>query len=132
MKKENIAALIQRFQDDEELFNSCIEDLDSYNGYLNDDRYYEMDMLPEILYGMDTMEVLQKAYFGKDEDGGPDSSFNPNREYFRFNGYGNLVSADYKDYSGYLDEYFVEQLAENIDEIQTIQDDPDLLELFQG
>ena len=56
--------------------------------------------------------------------------FNPNREFFRYNGYGNLVSADYKDYSALRDKYTVEAMAENIDYIDTINDTPELLELF--
>ena len=46
------------------------------------------------------------------------------------NGYGNLVSSDYKDYSAYLDNYAVEAMADNIEYIDTINDTPELLELF--
>lgn len=35
------------FEENEEIFNACIEELDSYNGYLGDDRYYPMDELDE-------------------------------------------------------------------------------------
>lgn len=41
------------------------------------------------------------------------SQFNPNREYYYYDGYGNLVSSDDKDYSNYLDDYFIDDLLEN-------------------
>ena len=37
--------IIIYFKEHEELFNDCIEELDSYNGYLGDNRYYCMDEL---------------------------------------------------------------------------------------
>ena len=56
--------------------------------------------------------------------------FNPNRDYFRYNGYGNLVSADYKDYSGQLDRYAVESMSENRDYIDSIDQSDELAALF--
>jgi len=100
----------------EELFIETIEELDSYNGYLGDDRYYDMYMIDEFALGSNTSEVLERAYFGYDEDTSTENSkteFNPMRDYFRFNGYGNLVSADYKDYSDKLDEWFIDDLIDN-------------------
>ena len=35
--------LKELFEQDEQLFNTAIEELDGYNGYLNDNRYYSMD-----------------------------------------------------------------------------------------
>lgn len=102
--------------ENEELFIETIEELDSYNGYLGDDRYYEMEMIDEFSIGADTSEILQRAYFGYDEDTSTENcktEFNPMRDYFRFNGYGNLVSADYKDYSDRLDEWFIDDLIDN-------------------
>lgn len=113
--------LMDLFKNDEELFNSTIEELDSYNGYLGDDRYYLMDELPELLNGLNAIDLLNRAYFGKDEDNWHTNqrgekiydSFNPNREYFYFNGYGNLVSTNIKDYSVHLDEWFIDEIIEN-------------------
>lgn len=113
--------LMELFKNDEQLFNSTIEELDGYNGYLGDDRYYSMDMLPELFHGADIIEVLNRAYFGRDDNNWHTDahgekiydSFNPNREYFTFNGYGNLVSANYKDYSAFLDDYFIDAIIEN-------------------
>ena len=105
--------IISYLKDNDELFNRLIEELDSYCGYLYDDRYYPMDELPDLLYGKDIMDVLNMAYYG---------SFCPNDEYFRVDGSGNLESADYIDYSDHLDKYFVEELMENMSNID-INDD---------
>ena len=35
--------IIEYFKNNEEIFNECIEELDNYNGYLGDNRYYFMD-----------------------------------------------------------------------------------------
>ena len=84
------------------------------------------------------MEILQRAYFGRDDDTWTtDASgnktygeFNPNRYYFYFNGYGNLVSSDYKDYTHKLDEYFINDLLENRSYIDSIKNDEELTALF--
>lgn len=127
-----VDAVLDYFKENEEEFNSAIEALDSYNGYLGDDRYYEMDMLDEFYHDVQPTEFLNRVFYGYDEDTSTENNhteFNPNREYFRYNGYGNLVSADYKDYSAHLDTWFTESYIENADslydipaEVQTIID----------
>lgn len=137
--RENIIEkIVAYFEENEDVFNDCIEELDAYNGYLGDDRYYSMDDLDELYSGQDASEILRRAFYGYDEDTySTDSSgnreygaFNPNRDYFRFNGYGNLVSADYKDYSAQLDHYAVEAMLENLTEIDAIDDNDELSEMF--
>jgi hypothetical protein len=125
------------FENDEELFNSTIDELDGWNGYLNDNRYYSMDELNELFNGSEPIEILQRAYFGRDDDAWHTdahgnkqySEFNPNREYFYFNGYGNLVSSDYKDYSYLLDDYFIEALIENYESLYL---DDEILKIIEG
>ena len=132
--------IIAWFEEHKDVFTDCIEELDSYNGYLGDDRYYCMDEMNELYHYTDTIELLNRAYFGYDSETwhtdahgnkqyGP---FNPNREYFTFNGYGNFVSADYKDYSDFLDNYFVESLNNNRCHIWTIKHNPELSDLFDA
>lgn len=138
MKTEIIEKIIEYFEENEDVFNSCIEELDSYNSYLGDDRYYEMEMLSEFYSGTDPINLLNRAYFGRDDENWhTDShgrkiydSFNPNRDYFRFNGYGNLVSSNYKDYSDKLDHYAVEDMSENRQYIDTIEEHEELAALF--
>ena len=129
--------LKELFEQDEELFNSTIEELDNYNGYLNDNRYYSMDELNNLFNGSEPIEILNRAYFGRDDDsyitdaaGNKQyNEFNPNREYFYFNGYGNLVSSDYKDYSYLLDDYFIDSLLENYESLYL---DDSIIEIIEG
>ena len=137
-KKAIIADIIKYFKENEDVFNDCMEELDGYNGYLGDDRYYDMDELNDIYSGQEPQEILFRAFYGFDADTWmTDSSgnkeygaFNPNREYFYFNGYGNLVSSDYKDYSDKLDGYAVEAMSEDRNYINSIEDDNILSGLF--
>ena len=138
MRKATIEKIIEYFNDNEEIFNSCIEELDGYNGYLGDDRYYEMEMLNEFYHDTEPLELLYRTYYGRDDDTYTTDSrgdktygeFNPNRDYFHYNGYGNLVSSNYKDYSSHLDEYVIESMSENRQYIDTIEDNEDLTALL--
>ena len=139
-RDQAIADIIAFFEEHEDIYNDCIEELDSYNGYLGDDRYYYMEDLDVIYHDTDPTEILTRAYCGYDEDTWhTDSSgdkvygeFCPLRDYFKFNGYGNLVSTDYRDYSDLLDRYFIEESADNRRWIDTIDNDPELAALFDA
>ena len=136
--EEVTADIIEFFENNEDIYNEAIEELDGYNGYLGDDRYYSMDELDELHNGTEPSELLHRAFFGYDEetyttDGDGNKTygaFNPNRDYFRYNGYGNLVSADYKDYSGQLDKYAVESMSKNRRYIDSIEQSDELAVLF--
>lgn len=136
--EEITADIVRYFEENDDVFTDCIEELDSYNGYLGDDRYYSMDELDEFYNGTEPSEILRRAFYGYDAetyttDGSGNKkhgAFNPNRDYFTYNGYGNLVSANYKDYSGHLDKWAVEAMSENRAHIDTIESDDDLAALF--
>ena len=136
--EEITADIIAYFENNEDVFNDCMEELDNYNGYLSDDRYYSMDELDEFYNGVEPSEILRRAFYGYDSETYiTDSSgnreygaFNPNRDYFTYNGYGNLVSADYKNYSDKLDNYAVEEMSENRHYIDSIDNDEELTALF--
>lgn len=130
--------IIAYFKEHEDIYNEAAEELDAYNGYLEDNRYYCMDEIDDLYNGTEPTEILYRAFYGYDEEAwtinkcgekeyGP---FNPNRDYFRYNGYGNLVSADYKDYTGLLDHYIIESMLENRHYIDTIDNDIELSKLF--
>jgi len=127
-REKAIETIIKYFEENEEEFNSTIEELDSYNGYLGDDRYYNMDDLDEFYSGQPASEILTRAFYGRDDETWITDShgekqygeFNPNRAYFYYNGYGNLVSADYKDYSCHLDHWFVESLIDHAGSLYNI------------
>ena len=138
--KEAYEIIINYLEENEVIFAAALEELDTYNGYLGDDRYYDMEMLDEFYHDTEPSELLRRAFYGYDEDAWDCDAhgdkhyraFNPNRDYFRYNGYGNLVSADYKDYSAQLDEYAIEAMLDNIDYIDTIDDDDELRALFEA
>lgn len=133
-----VADILSYLEDNTDVLSACVEQLDSYNGYLGDDRYYQMDEINELFSGTDPIDLLYKAFYGHDEecytvnaDGDREySEFNPNRNYFRFNGYGNFVSCDYPDYSDKLDDDLVYELQSYRNEVDAIDDDDDLARLF--
>lgn len=156
-EKEIFRQVLEYFQDNEDEFIDAIEELDSYNGYLGDDRYYSMDELAENYIGMfsynpyssrnqhnEAIEqfenLLNRIYYGYDADNWTtDSSgektygaFCPNRDYYYYNGYGNLISTDYKDYSDKLDDYFIESLYENKEHLSLPCDVEDMFDQLDG
>lgn len=121
-EKEIRAELIDLFEEDTALFNDTIEELDSYNGYLDNDRYYLMENLTNDIDTSDLWNsLIFRMFYGRDDDcyitnsqGVKEySQFNPNRDYYYYDAYGNLISSDYKDYSDYLDDYFIDSLLES-------------------
>lgn len=136
--KQITEEIIAYFDKHEDIYNEAAEELDACNGYLGDDRYYSMDELDDLYNDTEPTKILLRAFYGYDEETWTtDASgkkeyglFNPNREYFRYNGYGNLVSADYKDYTGLLDPYIIESMLKNRDYIDAIDNAPELSELF--
>lgn len=135
-----INQIINYFKENEDVFNACIEELDGYDGYLCDDRYYSMDDLNEFYGDTAPIDLLYRAFYGYDAESWTTDAngnknygaFNPNREYFSYNGYGNLVSSDYKDYSGHLDHYCVERMSKYRSHISSIDDDEELSALFDA
>ena len=51
-----------------------------------DDEIIEMERFDEICEGMTPIEIANRIFYG---------DFNPNHEYFHFNGYGNFESTNY-------------------------------------
>lgn len=137
-REKTIEKIIEYFEENNDIFNECIIQLDDYNGYLNDSRYYDMELLNEIYSDAEPLEILRRAFYGHDEDNWHTDSygnkvyseFNPNRDYFKYNGYGNLVSTDYPDYSEYIDKYAIEEMNDNRREIDTIDGNEELTKLF--
>ena len=62
-----------------------------------DDCVESMDLLDDIYSEVSPTEVLRRAFFGG-RYGFENDSFNPNDDYFYFDGYGNLVSVTDYDY----------------------------------
>ena len=94
-------------------FENDIEELNNCTGCLYDHKIYPMNELNKFFSNKKPDEIIRWAFYGYDNSYKKPLPFNPNREYFYFNGYGNLVSIDKKDYSDYLDEAFVQDIIDN-------------------
>ena len=118
--KTLVEELMNYYQQNEDDFNNDIEELDSWNGILGDERIAPMEELDEIYHEQDVTEMMRRAYYGYDDDSWHEENgekvygpFCPNREYFYFNGYGNLVSTDFKDYSDFLNEDTIQDIIDH-------------------
>ena len=109
-------------------FNECVDELDSYTGCIDyDDRYETMDFINEV-YRNDPLEALTRAFYGGDADDtiidmrGDEhrAPFNPNRDYYYYNAYGNLMSTDYKDYSNYLDDWVIKEMYDHHNDLDSL------------
>ena len=65
-----------------------VNDVNSWDNSLEYLQVCQMEDFNELMHGVDPLEIANKIYFG---------DFNPNHEYFRFNGYANLESLDEYD-----------------------------------
>lgn len=57
--------------------------------------------------------------------------FNPNRDYFRVNGYINLVSTDNLDYSDYLDEVTIDNIIDNSQNLMLSDGVQDIIDEYE-
>ena len=73
-----------------------VQEVNSYNGGLEHLEFYDMDCFNEIMCGLEPDELARRIFFG---------DFNPNHEYFEFNGYGNLESLSEYDLEKELLDY---------------------------
>lgn len=117
-KKQELVDYINDMSDDEivELHNSYCDAAGCM-----DDRIYSMWELDELLEGRTPTDILCRGFHG---------DFNPHHEYFWFNGYGNLESADYTAalpiYPTDIADYILsEKDGLGNDEIQEILDEED-------
>ena len=94
-------AMLDMVQADSNLLTEICEELDSWDGFLGDDRCYSMDEIDEILGDKKPSELLNMV----------SSDFNYNDDYFYFNGYGNLESCDDKE-DHYLDIFTHEEILD--------------------
>lgn len=117
-----IEAILNYFEENPDAFADCMEDMDSWNGYLGDDRYYGMDEFDELNDNRSPLELISSINF---------SNFNPNDNYFRFDIYG-IESDDERDYSDYLSPSTVRDMLDIRSHLWAIDNDADLCELFDA
>ena len=73
-----------------------VNDINSWDFSLEHLQVYQMEDFNEIMEGYEPLEIANRIYFG---------DFNPNHEYFRFNGYANLESLDKYDLEDEIKDY---------------------------
>ena len=110
---ELVEKLLEYYKENKEDFANDIEELDDWTGCLYDDKIYPMEELNEFFSNEKPEEILLRAFYGYDETYKKPLPFNPNRKFFYFNGYGNLVSVDQRDYTDYLDTHFIHDIIDN-------------------
>lgn len=81
-----------------------VQEINAYNGSMEDLELYEMDMFDEIMESFEPMDIALKTLYG---------NFNPNDDYFRFDGYANLESLSELDVENELLDYENEIIDEH-------------------
>lgn len=124
--EELVKAAINNLEDDERIFTYVIEELDSWNGFADGFRVYNMCDLDEFFYGLKPTELLEKLC----ED------FDVRCEYFADTIYGlesvadiNDVADWYKDHTSAEEVY--DNLLENLCHIDLECIDHDFAELME-
>ena len=105
---EIVEKALEYFENNEDEFNLTIEELDSWCGYLDGQRYEYMDYIGEFFYDSSVKDIIEAALNGTDVSGG---SFDTDRQYFYWD-WNQLVSTDNNSYSDWLDKYFIDKLYE--------------------
>lgn len=65
-----------------------IQHMNAYDGCFEEAAYYDMDEFDDIMSSYTPSDLAHVLYYG---------DFSPNADYFRLDGYGNVVSLDWKD-----------------------------------
>ena len=120
-KRNLIEEIIDHLKEDDVLANRIVEQLDDYNGWLNEERWYPMEHLGEFLDGTDPVDAILMVQNGQ---------FNIHNDVFRQNVYGNLISANFYHYHDSIDFYLVEALSNYRRWCPAIESDRKLASLF--
>lgn len=86
-REQAIKSYIEQLSGDD--LANLLQTINAYDGSFEESTYYDMDEFDDFLSNATPSEIAQMIFFG---DG-----FNPNDEYFRFDAYGNLESANWGD-----------------------------------
>ena len=86
-REQAITTYVENLSKDELV--ELLQYMNGYDGCFEDCVYFDMAAFDEFLSNCSPMEIAQMIFFGGD--------FNPNHDFFRFNAYGNLESANWLD-----------------------------------
>lgn len=152
MKTKNCEAYFKLIDQLKEYFEKHLEEFarmiefvdDIDDDLLNDDRLIPMYYLNEELHGRTPTDIIERAFYGFDfapyalmaRSSFTPGAFNPNAEFFYWNGYGNLVSVRQclvpEYYSKFIDRYHVEQIFNSWfdGDICTFAQNDELIKIF--
>lgn len=101
--------------DDDKIVNIWNEYCHEANYF--DDEIFDYDTMEEMIENSSEggLYWVNRFFYGSDEFS-TDGSANPNRNYFRFNGYGNIISFDYI-YNQFSDKFNNIEIGDLIDYI---------------
>ena len=93
---------VEELKDENSFIEAC-EELDSYNGFLGDDKIYNMEDFDDLMSGKSPLEIAQEI---------EGNNFSTDDDYFQFTMYGvESVNDKYDAYSSY---YGVEEVLDNL------------------
>lgn len=94
---------LEELKEDNDVFVVACEELDSWDGFLGDDRVYNMEDFDELMSGKSPLEIAQEI------DG---NNFSTSDDYFQFTIYG-VESTDDK-YDVYSSNYGAEEVLDEL------------------
>lgn len=92
---ETVAEIGEVLETDDPDLQYMISEINGYNGAFEYLIAYDMDSLDDFMHGQDAHFIACRVYFG---------DFNPTDDYFNFDGYGNLVSYNEREYMAALED----------------------------
>ena len=113
--------ILDFLEENEDIFNQAIEELDSWNGYLDCNRVYPMEDLDTLFGGISLTDFLEKI----------GNHFDIRDDYFVYGTCG-IESQNYIDYLDFLDEYFVDNLIKYRNHLYLDNELEELLDAYEN
>lgn len=110
MANEKHDKVVEYLNNNVEKLLSIVTDINSYNGSMEEYEYLDMADFNEIMSGKEPIEIAQDVAYG---DG-----FNPQDDYFVFDGYGHIKSLSEFEANGELADN-ISDIADNLIDIPT-------------
>lgn len=115
---DNLSDLRKELKDilNEDICTEIVDMAYSEDGTFEDDAFIDADTFWDVHSADDAQELVLRFFNGEDLDSRGQA--NPNRDYFRYNGYENIESTDYPGdiYLDLLDNEIVDYIMEHLDD----------------